>query len=145
MVFMNWENLIPDLEREIEFKFVRSPGPGGQNVNKVATAVQLRFPVEQSLVLSDFAKKRLYDIAKNRISKEGILIINAHRFRTREKNREDALARFGDLIRRLYKKEVKRIKTKPGKAFHESRLAEKKHRAALKKNRGSRRIDSSDY
>jgi len=141
---MHWKNLIPDLEREIEFKFVRSPGPGGQNVNKVATAVQLRFPVEQSLVLSGVAKKRLHVIARNRISKEGILIINAHRFRTRERNRQDALARFAVLIRRIFIKQVKRVKPRPGKAFHQKRLAEKKHRAGLKKNRGPVKIDRID-
>ena len=86
------------MESELTFNFIRSSGPGGQNVNKVATAVQLRFDVSSSKSLHEEVKRRLISISGRKVTKEGILIIEARRLRTQEKNRKDAIARFTELI-----------------------------------------------
>jgi ribosome-associated protein len=124
-------------ERELQIDFVRASGPGGQNVNKVATAAQLRFDVLASSLPED-AKKRLIQLAGNRITSEGVLLIEAKRFRTQEKNREDAIHRFMELARRSLVKPNVRKKTRPTEASREERLKEKKRRGEIKKLRQSR-------
>ncbi len=121
-------------ESELQFTFVRSSGPGGQNVNKVATAAQLRFDVNHSS-LPDDAKERLKHIAGNKITSEGQLLIEAKKFRTQEQNREDALNRFVALLQRAFQKPKRRQKTKPTAASREKRLKGKKVRGEIKKMR----------
>jgi len=123
-------------ERELQIDFVRASGPGGQNVNKVATAAQLRFDLNASS-LPEETKKRLIHLAGRRITSEGVLLIEAKRFRTQEQNREDAIQRFVDLVRRSLVRPKARKKTKPTKASKEERLREKKRRGEIKKIRQS--------
>lgn len=122
-------------ENEITFEYIRASGPGGQNVNKVATAVQLRFDVLHSPSLASDLKGRLIQLAGKRVNAEGVLILEAKRFRTQEANREDALAKFYELIRKAGEKPKTRHKTKPTKASKEERIKEKKKRGAVKKIR----------
>lgn len=118
-------------ERELQFDYIRASGPGGQNVNKVATAVQLRFNVNNSS-LSEDVKKRLIHLAGKRMTSEGVLLIEAKRFRTQEQNREDVLQRFVELVRKSFIKPKARRKTKPTKASKEARLKEKKRKGDIK-------------
>ena len=122
---------------EIREKFIRASGPGGQNVNKVATAVQLRFNVKNSPSLPEGVRLRLLRIGGKRISQRGILIIDARRYRTRQRNRQDALDRLCDLISRAASKPKPRRKTKPTLASKERRLDTKKRRGRLKSLRGA--------
>jgi ribosome-associated protein len=124
-------------ESELQFAFIRASGPGGQNVNKVATAVQLRFDMVHSS-LPDDVKERLKRIAGNKITNDGELLIEAKQHRTQEQNREDALKRFVELIQRAFKKPKARTKTKPTAASRERRLAHKKQRGEVKKMRQSK-------
>lgn len=127
-------------ERELEFDFLRASGPGGQNVNKVATAVQLRFDVMNSS-LPEELKTRLIHLAGGRITNESILIIEAKRFRTQEQNRTDAIRRFVELVRKAAAKPKPRKKTKPTQASREERLKEKKRRGELKRGRRTKSFD----
>ena len=126
-----------NIERELEFDYIRASGPGGQNVNKVATAVQLRFDVVNSPSLTADMKARLVKLGGKRMTDAGVLIIEANRFRTQEKNREDAIERLNELVRKASEKPKLRHKTKPTKASKEERLKEKKKRGETKKNRRS--------
>jgi ribosome-associated protein len=124
-------------ENELEERFIRSPGPGGQNVNKLSTAVQLRFDVARSPSLPDDVRRRLVRIAGRRISTEGILTIEAHRFRTRERNRQDAVERLVDLVRLAAHQPKPRKPTRPTIASKERRLASKRQRSMVKRHRGT--------
>ena len=124
-------------ESELEERFIRSPGPGGQNVNKVATAVQLRLDIGASPSLPEPVKRRLIRIAGRRMSNDRILTIDAHRFRTRERNREDALGRLVELIRQAAHQPKPRKKTKPTRASKERRLEYKRLRSRTKRLRNA--------
>ena len=121
-------------ERELHFDFMRSAGPGGQNVNKVATAVQLRFDVQASSLPED-AKVRLLAFAGQRATTEGEILIEARRFRTQEQNREDAQQRFVELVRKALVPPKPRKKTKPTAQAKERRIKAKKIRGKIKQMR----------
>lgn len=128
-------------EDEIEESFVRSSGPGGQNVNKLSTAVQLRFDVRRSLSLPNDVAIRLMKLAGKRLTKDGVLVIIAQTARTQERNRAEARERLIELIREASVKPVKRLATKPTKASKTRRLEGKKRRADVKGMRGRVRAD----
>lgn len=122
-------------EAELEVKFVRSGGPGGQHVNKVATGVQLRFDAGASPSLPDDVRARLVGLAGNRISDDGIVTIEASRFRSQKRNREDALERLVELLRRAAEKPKVRRRTKPTAGARKKRLEDKRHRSTVKEKR----------
>ena len=122
-------------EDELQFEFVRASGPGGQNVNKVATAVQLRFDAAKSPSLPEDVRGRLLRLAGRRVTRDGVLIIDARRYRSQEKNREDAIHRLVTLIRKAAVTPKPRRRTKPTEASRRRRLDEKKRRGKIKKTR----------
>lgn len=122
-------------EEELQETFVRASGPGGQNVNKVATAVELRFDVAASPSLPDDVKERLAPLAGRRLTKEGVLVIFADRFRTQERNREDALERLLGLLREAAVPPKPRRPTRPTLASKKRRLDSKARRSGVKKLR----------
>ena len=125
---------IPD--SELIETFVRASGPGGQNVNKVASAVELRFDVAHSPSLGETLRQRLLARRDRRLTADGVLVIQANRFRDQAKNRADARERLREIVRAAQHVPKKRVATKPTRASKERRIAEKKHRAKHKQGRG---------
>jgi ribosome-associated protein len=128
-------------EREIEESFLRSPGPGGQNVNKLETAVQLRFDVRHSTSLPEPVRRRLEVLGGQRLTKDGVLILTAHSHRTRERNRADALGKLVELIQKATVVPRLRRPTRPTKASKERRLQTKERRSRNKQLRQTRLDD----
>ena len=122
-------------ESELEERFVRSSGPGGQNVNKVATAVQLRFDVARSVSLAPEIRDRLVALAGNRMTADGTLVIDARRHRTQAQNRDDARARLAELVRQASVRPRRRRRTKPTAASVERRVQTKRQRSETKQGR----------
>ena len=123
-------------EEELHFEFIRATGPGGQKVNKSSSAVQLRFDVANSRSLPDDVRSRLAVLAGRRLSEVGVLVIEAKRFRSQERNRQDAVDRLCALIRQAARKPSRRRPTRPSSGARERRLQEKRRRSAIKKQRG---------
>src|SRR5216684_6751662 len=128
-------------DSEISESFIRSSGPGGQNVNKLATAVQLRFDVRHSPSLPHEVRARLERIAGRRLTRDGVLVITAQRHRTQERNRDDALTRLIDLIRRAAVPPTPRRPTRPTMASRARRLEGKKRRSGIKALRGAKPVE----
>ncbi len=137
----NIHDTVEALHAELEFEFVRSSGPGGQNVNKVATAAQLRFNVQRSAMLSEESKKRLRQLAGRRMTADGMLVIEAKRYRTREQNREDALRRFDAMVSSALEPRKQRVATHATAASREKRLEAKKRKAQIKRRRQDRSLE----
>jgi ribosome-associated protein len=119
-------------EGELDFSFIRASGPGGQNVNKVSTAVQMRFDARQSPSLGDAVSARLQKLAGSRLTREGVIVITAARYRSQERNRADAIARLASLIAKAEAEPLKRRPTRPPRAAGERRLEVKSRRSAIK-------------
>lgn len=127
-------------EDELEFRFFRSGGPGGQNVNKVSTSVQLRFDARNSPSLTDAVRERLIKLAGSRATLNGEILITAVRFRTQERNRADAIQRLQGLVDEASIKPVYRVPTRPTRASKERRLEGKSKRSTIKSGRGKPRL-----
>ncbi|AXS40129.1 alternative ribosome rescue aminoacyl-tRNA hydrolase ArfB [Breoghania sp. L-A4] len=123
---------------EIEETFVRAAGPGGQNVNKVSSAVQMRFDIRHSPSLPDYVKAKAEKLAGSRLTKDGVIVIQAMRYRTQEQNRADALERLVELLQKAAVRQAYRVKTKPSKAAKKRRLESKTKRGVVKKLRSGK-------
>jgi ribosome-associated protein len=137
-------NITPDIaipDEEFEWKFIRSSGPGGQNVNKVASAVQLRFLLPQNTSLPVAARNRLRRLAGQKINDDGTILISARSERSQEQNRRDALDRLAELVRAALIEPKVRKKTRPTRASKERRIDSKKRRGTTKQGRGSQSWD----
>jgi ribosome-associated protein len=130
---------VPDAE--LEFNYIRSPGPGGQNVNKVASAVQLRFNAGASTLLDEYARTRFATLAGRRLTRDGWLVLTAHRHRTQEANRRDALERLAELIAAARARPKPRRATKPSRGARERRLEGKRQRTEVKHLRRKPGVD----
>lgn len=128
-------------EDELEFRFFRSGGPGGQNVNKVSTSVQMRFDVRNSPSLTEPVKERLMKLAGSRLTLDGVIVITAVRFRTQERNKADAIARLDEMVAEASIKPVYRVPTRPTRASKERRLKGKSTRSTIKSWRGKPSLD----
>ena len=128
-------------EEELEFRFYRAGGPGGQNVNKVSTAVQMRFDVKNTPSLTEPVKVRLMKLAGSRLTLEGVILITAVRHRTQERNRADAIERLQAMVDEASIRPVYRVPTRPTKASKERRLNAKTTRASIKSGRGKPSLD----
>ncbi len=128
------ENLSIPLE-EISISAIRSQGAGGQNVNKVSTAIHIRFDVQASSAISDEDRERLLRVKDRRLSKDGVIVIKSQRYRSQDKNRSDALERLAEMIRKALVVEKPRKATKPSKKSRQKRLDEKTKRGRLKESR----------
>ena len=129
-------------ENELHFDFIRASGPGGQNVNKVSSAVQLRFDVRQTPSLSQEAKERLVRLAGSAVTSEGVLVLTARRFRSQEQNRADAIRRLIALIQKAAVEPIKRKPTRPSAASSGARLRSKMRRGEVKR---TRRFNPEDW
>jgi ribosome-associated protein len=127
-------------ERDLHFDFIRAAGPGGQNVNKVATAVQLRFDVRHSSLAAEM-RQRLIHLAGRRMTNTGVLVIEARTFRTQDQNKEAAIRRFVELVQRAAVRPKARRKTRPSAAAKESRLQSKRRRSQVKRLRGEKALE----
>lgn len=134
MLDIDGQLAIPD--DELVEKFVRAAGPGGQNVNKVASAVELRFDVAGSRALPEPLRERLLARRDRRLTDDGVLVIQANRFRDQSRNRDDARARLADIVRAAQVVPKRRIATRPTRASKERRIEAKKSRSSVKRNRG---------
>lgn len=128
-------------EEELKLNFLRAPGPGGQNVNKVSSAVQLRFNVKDSSSIPDAVKQRLARLAGRRITSDGILIIEARQYRTQEQNRQEAIERLRKLLIQASQEPKPRHKTRPGQAVRLRRLEAKRRRGIIKRMRHNAEFD----
>jgi len=122
-------------EGELEFAYIRAAGPGGQNVNKVSSAVQMRFDARRSPSLPNDVSVRLQRLAGSRLTQDGVIVISANRFRDQQRNRADAIERLAEMIRKAEPPPVKRKPTKPSRAAREKRLESKAKRGAVKSMR----------